>query len=225
MFGARMNDKAYMKSGLQSPYLVIEDALEPAFAERLRTELLSSKAWVSGDRSSFSDEYQKIMPSDYSFTRDTIRTDSPFAPQSVKELHSYLTSAGCLQWISEVSGRLCNGFVAACVRYQRGNHLTRHNDLYFESKQDGAVTARTVTFNYYLTKGWQSEWGGRFVWEKPHIEITPSFNTLVMFLVGFDSLHYVEQVNETATVPRLAVTGWFMTTRKPGYRILNIASS
>jgi Rps23 Pro-64 3,4-dihydroxylase Tpa1-like proline 4-hydroxylase len=87
-----------------------------------------------------------------------------------------------------------------------------------------SVLTRTVTFNYYLTKGWQSQWGGNFVWEKPYAKITPTFNTLVMFLVSNDSIHHVEQVDSSGDSPRLAITGWFTTTRKPGEKKLNLSN-
>jgi len=228
MFGVCLKNELFMTTGLQRPYLVIENALEPEFAERLRTDLLTSRAWrarVSNDRYDINKEYQDKTPSEYSFSRDAFKMNSPSAPQSVKELYKYLNSDECLRWICRVSGRQCNAFDAACARYLEGNYLTRHNDQYSESNKAREVTTRSVTFNYYLTKVWKPEWGGRFVWENPRGEIAPAFNTLVMFLVGPDSMHHVEKVNESATEPRLAVTGWFTTTRKRGSRKLYIGGN
>ena len=74
---------------------------------------------------------------------------------------------------------------------------------------DNRIITRAVTFNYYLTKQWNEEWGGSFVWEKPHSVLVPSFNTLVMFLVGPGSMHHVEPVVSENKIKRLAITGWF----------------
>ncbi len=57
---------------------------------------------------------------------------------------------------------------------------------------------------------------------KPFAKMAPSFNTLILFPVGHESMHHVEKIKDNATVPRLAFTGWFTVTRKPGYRKLNI---
>ena len=223
MFGKTLlEDREYLRAGLQRPWLRIENALTPGFAEELHADLLATEAWAAEDRSIFSATDQVRLHNDYSFTRDGFRMESPEAPESVRRLHAYLTSPEALQWISNVSGRLCNGFSASCTRYRGSDHLTSHNDYYVTSLDDESVSTRTVTFNYYLTKNWDAQWGGNFVWENPHAVITPSFNTLIMFLVSHHSEHHVELVNNAATEPRLAITGWFSTSRKIGERKLNI---
>ena len=223
MFGKKLlEDKQFMRSGLQQPFLIIEDALLPEFAEQLYVELMTTNIWEKSDRSGFTDKEQALIPEGYSFTRENIKLDAKALPENLKKLYDYLKSDECLRWVSELSGRQCTDFSGACARYYGGNHLTSHNDYYLKRTNDGAVSSRTITFNYYLTKDWQSDWGGNFVWEKPFAKICPTFNTLVMFPVGHDSLHHVEQVNELATAPRLAFTGWFTTERKAGERRLNI---
>ena len=223
MFNKKLlTDRAFLQEGLQQPFLVVENALLPEFAEQLYQALMKSNAWENSDRSSFSAKEQALIPEGYSFTREIIKTQSKQLPVSVKKLFDYLNSDECLNWISEISGRKCDGFDGACVRYFGGNHLTSHNDYYIKRIADEAVTTRTVTFNYYLTKNWKTEWGGDFVWEKPYAKITPSFNTLVMFLVSQDSMHHVEKVRDLATSPRLAFTGWFTTTRQRDCKKLNI---
>jgi hypothetical protein len=224
MFNKKLlTDKHFLKEGLQQPFLVIENALLPDFAEQLYQEMMTSNAWEHSDRNSFSASEQARIPDGYSFTREVIPQASKGLPASVKKLFDYLSSPATLDWITQASGRRCDGFTGACARYYGGNHLTSHNDFYYQKANGNAVTTRTVTFNYYLTKDWDSAWGGNFVWEKPYNKISPSFNALVLFLVSHDSVHHVEKVNDLATNPRLAITGWFTTTRKPHHKILKLS--
>jgi Rps23 Pro-64 3,4-dihydroxylase Tpa1-like proline 4-hydroxylase len=228
MFGKTLtDDKDFLQAGLQQPYLIIENALLPEFAEQLYQELMTTDAWVHDDKTTFTEKELALTPDEYSFTREIINLDSGQLngqlPDSVNKLFKYLKSDECLQWITKASGRKCDDFSGACARYFGGNHLTRHNDLYMRKKPDGAVTTRVVTFNYYLTKNWRSDWGGNFVWENPAAKLTPTFNTLVLFPVGHDSMHFVEEVSKDASSPRLAFTGWFTVTRQPGYRKLNLS--
>lgn len=225
MFGKTLlEDKSFMKDGLEQPYLVVKDALLPDFAELLYQELMTTDQWINSDRSSFTAKEQALIPKGYSFTREAFQLESATLPENIKKLYDYLNSDECLQWMTNLSGRQCDDFSGACARYYGGNHLTSHNDYYLNRANDGAITTRAITFNYYLTKDWQSEWGGNFVWEKPYAKLKPTFNTLVLFPVGYDSMHHVEQVNTLATNPRLAFTGWFTATRKAGERRLNLKS-
>jgi Rps23 Pro-64 3,4-dihydroxylase Tpa1-like proline 4-hydroxylase len=225
MFGKTLlEDKQFMKSGLEQPYLIIKNALLPEVAEQLYQELMKTNLWEKSDKSLFTKKEQALLPDSYTFTRENINLEDDGLPVTVKSLFEYLKSNECLQWISEIGGRKCDDFSGACARYYGGNHLTSHNDYYMKRLADNSVTTRTVTFNYYLTKDWQSEWGGNFIWEKPYDRIRPEFNTLVMFFVSNDSFHHVEQVSSQATCPRLAITGWFTTNRKPGSKKLDIAS-
>lgn len=224
MFGKTLTeDRDQLQAGLQQPYLIIENALLPKFAEQLYQELMTTDIWEQSDKSSFTVKEQALIPAGYSFTREIINLESEQLPGSVRKLFEYLKSDKCLQWITEVSGRKCDSFSGACARYLGGNYLSSHNDLYMRKLNDGSVTTRVITFNYYLTKNWDTDWGGSFVWEKPHTRITPSFNTLVLFPVGHESIHHVEAVSDNATIPRLAFTGWFTVTRPPGYRKLDIS--
>jgi len=220
-------DRNHLYLELQKPYLIIENALLPAFAEQLYQDLMSADTWQHDDKSAFTEKELALIPEGYSFTREIINLDSGYLngqlPDSVHQLFNYLKSKECLQWISEISGRKCDNFSGACARYFSGNHLSSHNDLYMKKTIDGAVTTRVITFNYYLTKNWESDWGGEFVWENPSAKISPSFNKLVLFPVGHESMHHVNEVNDKATSPRLAFTGWFTVTRQPGYRKLNIS--
>lgn len=216
--------KDSVAEGLRQPYLVIPNALETEKAEALYRELAASAAWDSQDESALSDadlKKQAALTPSYRFKRDYIGLDEPGISGTVRELRDYLRSAGCLQWMTDVSGRNCNGFIGGAARFSPGNHIAEHNDYYVGKDVDGAAYNRTLTFNYYLTKNWQPEWGGSFVWKQPHAEIFPSFNTLVMFLVGPMSSHLVKPVNELATSPRLAISGWFVTRREQNETMKN----
>ena len=216
-------DRQGLTKGLKQPFLIIENALVSDFAEQLHDSLMGSDAWQKSDPSSFTAKERAMIPEGYSFSREIINLNSEDLPVTARHLYEQLNSEECLHWFSKVCGRRCDEFTGACARYYGGNHLTSHNDYYMKKQADNSVATRALTFNYYLTKNWDSEWGGNFVWEHPRMEIIPSFNTLVLFPVGTDSMHHVEQVSASATEPRLAFTGWFMTNRKPGERTLNIS--
>ena len=211
-----------VRSGPDQPFLIIQDALHTDFAEQLYDALMASDAWEKSDPSSFSKSERSAIPEGYSFTREIINLNRPGLPPAVQKLFDHLNSEECLQWFSQVSGRRCDEFTGACARYYGGNHLTSHNDYYMKRQDDGSVATRSLTFNYYLTKDWDAEWGGNFVWEKPYTKVTPTFNTLVLFAVGHDTMHHVEQVNDGVSSPRLAFTGWFMTNRASGEHVLDL---
>jgi Rps23 Pro-64 3,4-dihydroxylase Tpa1-like proline 4-hydroxylase len=191
-----------MIEGLKRPFLLLENALIPAVADRLHAELVQSAYW---DR-------QSIADPGFVYRRDAIVMGSEHAPEILNDLHAYLSSEECLAWVSEVSGRACDSFQGAAAIFKPGDQISRHNDKRILTRDDGSKTVRAVTFNYYLTKQWDARWGGRLIWENPYTEILPTFNTLVMFNVGQDTHHWVEPVHDGVTTRRLSITGWFMST-------------
>lgn len=212
-----MQDRDRLAKGLRQPFLIIENALQPDRAEALYRELNAFGNWESETEQSFNkgarDKLENHSPR-YSFRRRSIDLQSPQAPPMLQSLKNYLLDENTLAWISEVSGRRCDSFNGRAVLYGNGDYIAEHNDYYNQELDDGSVISRSVTFNYYLTRDWREEWGGRFIWKNPYQAILPSFNTLVMFLVGPESRHWVEPITEDAAGKRLAITGWFTAVRK-----------
>lgn len=194
------DDKDAVVEGLKRPFLLLENALIPNVAEQLYTELMQARHW----------DHQSISDPGFVYRRDAIVMGSKQATKMLDDLYAYLSSERCLQWISEVSGRRCDSFQGAAAIFKPGDQITRHNDKRILTKDDGTKAVRAVTFNYYLTKQWDARWGGRLIWDNPHTEIMPSFNTLVMFNVGQDTHHWVEPVRDGVEAKRLSITGWFM---------------
>lgn len=200
-----IHDRDYMRSGLNQPFVVIEDALWRERAERLYEDLVSYKGWTREDR----DEDN----ASFVYSRYVVGLETSNLPESVASLYEYLRSEECLRWISDASGIRCDDFEGSAALLLGGDRLKEHNDHRIE-ESGGKITTRSVTFNYYLTRDWSKEWGGQFVWLNPYTEIFPGFNRLVLFRVGPDSAHRVQAVSPAATVPRVAITGWYTTSRE-----------
>lgn len=206
-----------VRIGLAQPFYVVENALQPDVAERLYRELTEYDAWQDEDQRNFSPQHVKALEQfapDYSFRRRQIKLGEHSGPESAEQFFRYLNSPDLLRWASTVSGRQCDLFQGSATLYRENDHIASHNDYYIVTREDGATVTRALTFNYYLTKRWDPQWGGRFVWTTPASIISPSFNTLVLFLVGRSSHHHVEAVSAAAREPRLAITGWFYTVRQ-----------
>lgn len=216
-------DTRVIREGLKQPYLVIENALMPEFAEQMYSDLVNYEQWHYQDhRNDLSPKEQlnqnRYSP-EYSFSRGKITLGEDAAPASVTNLFEHLRSPVILSYFSEASGRPCDDFQLSATSFLEGNHIAEHNDYYVKRRRDGATVSRTLTFNYYLTKNWRPQWGGRFIWKKPYAEIIPTFNTLILFHVGQSSYHFVEDVKKQALEPRIALTGWYFSVRKPGNKI------
>jgi len=194
-------NKELIRKQLRQPLVVIENALDKDIAEQLYKELLRSDAW----------EHQDRKTENYIYRRDIIHMDSKIAPFALKQLNSCLSSKETRQWFSDISGKRCDSFKAAATIFNEGDQITEHNDLYIYDEPGKPRYVRALTFNYYLSKGWNTEWGGNFIWKEPYKKISPLFNTLVLFIVTTSSHHWVEPVNQATDAKRLSITGWYLT--------------
>jgi Rps23 Pro-64 3,4-dihydroxylase Tpa1-like proline 4-hydroxylase len=203
------------RAGLQQPFMYVEQALEEKFAERLYDELASFTGWR--DESYKTDNYGKTTGGlrDFKYHRKQIDMDALNSPPSLRALYRFLNSRECLEWMSDVSGRRCDAFGGGAAVYDIGDSLDEHNDQLTFKDEDGNIITRAVTFNYFLTRDWSKEWGGRFIWCKPRQEFVPTFNTLLLFRVGAETLHKVEPILAGARQRRYSITGWFVTKRSP----------
>jgi len=199
-----------IRDELSGPFAVIRNALKPELAEALYASLRDCKGLEAEDESLFEGK----TDAGYTYNRLSLDMASELAPPAVRELNSYLNSSAALELVRQLSNRTCNRFFGKIAAYRPGHYIKSHNDLYLETRANRTVLTRSVTFNYFLTREWDPDWGGQFVWENPRSTMYPEFNTLVMFLVGPDSNHYVTPVMPNAGSLRLALTGWFVSTRQ-----------
>jgi len=207
---AAFSDLDTIKAGLAGPFIIIRDALEQTVAEELYTALINHDDWHDEDESIF-----KVKTSDtYSYKRLGLDMADDTVPSPLKSLNTYLNNRKTLDLIENISNRNCDQFTGRAVAYREGHYIKSHNDLYTEKNEAKQILTRSVTFNYFLTKDWNDTFGGQFIWENPHTVVNPSFNTLVMFLVGPDSHHHVTPIKACGENTRLVITGWFITSRK-----------
>jgi len=207
---AAFSDLAAIKAELAGPFIIIKNALDQSIAEELYSSLINYNNWQKEDESIF----EGTTADNYSYNRLSMDMADVAAPPPLKSLCAYLNSQSTLDFIENISNRKCDQFTGRAVAYRESHYIKSHNDLYAKRDDDQQILTRSVTFNYFLTKDWNSELGGQFVWENPHTIVNPSFNTLVMFLVGPDSYHHVTPIKTCGDNTRLVVTGWFVTNRK-----------
>jgi Rps23 Pro-64 3,4-dihydroxylase Tpa1-like proline 4-hydroxylase len=62
---------------------------------------------------------------------------------------------------------------------------------------------------WHLAKDWRPEWGGALFWCPKGCYLPPVFNTLWLFNVGPESIHFVTHVSPYARGKRLAINGWW----------------
>mmetsp|Transcript_523 Transcript_523/g.969 ORF Transcript_523/g.969 Transcript_523/m.969 type:complete len:332 (-) Transcript_523:64-1059(-) len=100
------------------------------------------------------------------------------------------------------------------ARYNRGHHITEHDDhalVYHQEKgdEDPVLCSRDIAVIYYLTKDWRETDGGVLVDLQTGARYVPRFNSLVAFVVP--RFHEVTAVRPRAgRGPRLSVFGWFL---------------
>ena len=202
-----LSNQEKLREKLCEPVVVIKNALEDEVAEALYQELSDYKSWTrSGTEEIKSTEYNK----NFTYKRNSIELQDPNIPTTLKALHHYLSSQDVRQWFSEACGRQCDSFRGSATNFIKGDHISEHNDLFIYDDEDGTKFKRVLTFNYYLAKDWNVDWGGNLVWKKPHKVICPDFNTLVLFNVTANSHHWVAPVLKDTDVKRLSITGWFL---------------
>lgn len=201
------SDKEKMQELLRQPVVVINNALESDVAEELYQQLIESRLWArQGPDEAKSEEYRK----GFNFKRDYIDLDNPDAPPAVTAVYNYLISEEIRKLFSEFCGNQCDSFRASATIFNKGDHITEHNDLSIYERANMPKYKRVLTFNYYLSKNWDPAWGGNFIWKKPYQVINPAFNTLVLFNVTTNSEHQVDPVLVDTDVKRLSITGWFL---------------
>lgn len=184
---------------LKKDLLVISDFFNESFADKFYADLNRIKNWNHQDTSKDSE----VARFKFGYKRKQYDPSQGKPPETLVRLQDELNTQRVFDWIQNLSGLEVNGFVGSASWLRAGNYLASHNDC--------ADPRRRVTFNIYLTKNWNSDWGGLFVYDVPRTVITPTYNTLVLFTVGDHSWHCVTPVSKSSKkkIKRLAYTGWF----------------
>lgn len=180
--------------------VILENALVKEKAENLYAELAASKAW----------EHELIEnhvgePNYFRYSRDHITFDTGNEPPALLEFREYLRSKECLDLIAYLSGLTCGWFEGGAACLNAGDSIDWHNDRNVDPARQ-----RSITFNCYLTKGWQESWGGEFLFKDPAVTIPPAFNTIALFPLTKRSHHKVNMIDDSATQGRYAISGWFL---------------
>jgi thiol-disulfide isomerase/thioredoxin len=175
--------------------IVIRNAFEPDFAERMYRSLDRCTTWrvFEGYEEDFSYHHHNLYhPEEY--------------PADLAWCSKIFDSSRTKEWVTRLSGRSCPGpaqFSASW--YVPGDHSLPHNDI---AKSDDNLN-RQVAYVWHLAKDWRSEWGGALYWCAKAYYLPPVFNTLLLFNVGPGSNHFVTHVSTYAQGKRLAINGWW----------------
>jgi thioredoxin 1 len=175
--------------------IVIRDAFEPDFAERMYRSLDRCTTWrvYEGYEEDFAYHHHNLYhPEEY--------------PADLAWCYKVFTSSSTKAWATRLSGRSCIGpaqFSASW--YLPGDHSLPHNDI----AESGEKFNRQLAYVWHLAKDWRSEWGGALYWCARAYYLPPVFNTLLLFNVGTESNHFVTHVSPYAQGKRLAINGWW----------------
>jgi hypothetical protein len=185
--------------------VVIRDAFEPDFAERMYRSLDRCKTWrvYDGYEEDFHYHHHNLYhPEEY--------------PADLAWCSKIFCSSSTNEWVTRLSGRSCVGpaqFSASW--YAAGDHSLPHNDIAESGIAESGIAesgenfTRQVAYVWHLAKDWRSEWGGALYWCARACYLPPVFNTLLLFNVGPASNHFVTTVSPYAQGKRLAINGWW----------------
>jgi hypothetical protein len=174
--------------------IVIREALQPSFAERMFACLDQFPDW----------KVYKGYEEHFHYHHHNIYDDKLFPPDLVwcSQIFNSEATKNFIQGLSQTD---CGGETTfSASLYLPGDYSLPHDD--FLGPKDHH---RQVAFVWYLTKDWQSEWGGELFWCRKNRYISPSFNSLLLFRVQPANMHFVTVVSPHAQSKRLAISGWW----------------
>jgi hypothetical protein len=175
--------------------IVIRDAFEPEFAERMHRSLDACASWRVYEK------YEEY----FHYHHHNLYLKNEY-PQDLAWCNKIFDSAATKRWVTRLSDRSCSGpTVFSASWYLPGDHSLPHNDAIVS----GDDANRQVAFVWHLAKDWRSEWGGALFWCPKALHLPPLFNTLLLFNVGPETSHFVTQVSPYAQGKRLAINGWW----------------
>jgi hypothetical protein len=171
--------------------ILIQDAFNEPFAERMHSALAASNEWQP---------YEMLGAPFFHFHHRNIYDRSRF-PRELGECEHIFGSKATRALLGGLTGLDCAGPVAlSASMYLPGDHSLPHTDC---------IGSRAMSFVWHLTRYWQSDWGGDFVWGPSGAAITPRFNSLILFAVSPQSMHFVSVVAPHAKGRRMSVNGWW----------------
>ena len=174
--------------------VVIKDALQTAFAERMFACLDQFAHWkvYEGHEKHFYYHHHNIY-------------DDKLYPADLLWCRGIFGSSSSKEFIQQLAQRDCAGDITLSASlYRPGDHSLPHDD--FVGNQD---QHRQIAFVWHLTKDWQAEWGGDFFWCRKNRYVPPSFNCLLLFRVLPANMHFVTVVSPRSQSKRLAISGWW----------------
>lgn len=181
--------KQVYQSNKPYPHIVIQNFFKPAFAEKLRREIIEQKfSFIEKDLFSF------YHTGELSNSRN----------EMINTFSDAIRSTTFTDFIRGISGKKVSGKhdVHGHV-FEQGNYLLFHDDK---------VEDRVIAYIVNLSKSFKVADGGRlqlYDYKNPRRavkSVVPVFNSLVLFTVSRYSLHAVEEVFSKKT--RLTVGGW-----------------
>ena len=213
--------------------------LEPAGAEQLRGALIAEARWrlvihggaqvfeiaraaydalADGERAAIEAAIHAAARSGFQFRYETIRVPDDEATRAksanmIDAFARFIASDEVLGFVRRVTGKAGVVFAdAQATRYVAGDFLSGHDDVV-------AGKNRSLAYVLGLTDGWNADWGGLLQFHGDSSSggvgisetFVPQFNALSLFAVG--QRHSVSMVAPFAGEARLAVTGWFRTSR------------
>jgi len=174
--------------------VVIRNAMQRQFAASMSECLEQMSEWqlFEGEGEHFHYHHHNVF-------------EEKLFPPALSQCHEVFRAEATRRFMADLSQRDCSGeMLFAPSLYLPGDHSLPHNDVM--PHNDGW---RQVAFVWHLTKHWQPNWGGDFYWCSKTRPISPSFNTLILFNVGYNSVHFVTHVSAYASSKRLAISGWW----------------
>lgn len=173
----------------QGRAVVVRNALRGELAARVFQALDEAAVWQPQESLGYSPHYRHHV---------LAAGDEPPALAACRAL---FTSTAGRSFATRLTGRDCSGPPEfGATRYLPGDFATPHAD---------AKRARSVAFVWHLARDWEPAWGGRFLWCPTGAQVSPTFNTLLLFNVAAETVHAVSPVSPHARGKRLSVTGWW----------------
>lgn len=112
--------------------------------------------------------------------------------RAFQELWSLLESTSFSALMSRLIGELCYTAMWAAIRHKQQHFLIAHDDV---------ISGRMLNATFYLSSGWQQDFGGELTLFEKKIEskrIAPLFNRMVLMKPSKENEHQVELLNSGA---------------------------
>jgi hypothetical protein len=210
VFGDRAQRDCISEHLANGDLVVIKTATEEAFAQKAYDALDQFSDWqvFEGYEKHFHFRHHNIY-------------DENLLPPDLNLCREVFRSAPTKDFIQDLSRKDCQGdTVFTASLYLPGDHSLPHSDFLGHR---GAY--RQVAFVWYLTKDWQENWGGDFFWCRKSRFISPNYNTLILFTVSPDNMHFVTPVSPYARSKRMALSGWWTSKVESNFEPIPVVES